>query len=446
MARGKHTCRILKEIRRQIADANDIEYITSECTFKGDCSGTCPKCESELRYLERQLALRQAAGKAITLIGLSASIIGANAIPANTPVNHKNDDCATVNAIKGEMSDNRSEKAFTVVGGIDQMPASKGGDAELMKLISARIDSIMKKRNIDLDKYDIAPGNEKVIIRFGINEEGKVVETALAPESGKDLLLTSVVTEAIHSMPKWIPPVNPSGITWLTLPVIFSNTRKQDSSIHGKVIDVNGIPIIGASIKAMDTGVHSVTDMNGNFSISITDGSILTVRYVGMKTQEVPVSIGSGPLTITLQEDVTPLMGEMVSTKTSATSAGGSSILDVVPDIDLEFPGGETALKKKLYENIDSILNERGIDIKSRIDIKGQTRILLQFIINKDGSIGEVSIALGLDEELNSVAIEAMKRLPHFIVPENARQHWSSRPIRYTIPVIFNPDKTIQQR
>ena len=343
------------------------------------------------------------------------------------------------------MSDNRSEKAFTVVGGIDQMPAFKGGDAELMKLISARIDSIMKKRNIDLDKYDIAPGNEKVIIRFGINEEGKVVETALAPESGKDLLLTSVVTEAIHSMPKWIPPVNPSGITWLTLPVNFSNTRKQDSSIHGKVIDVNGIPIIGASIKAMDTGNHSVTDMNGNFSISITDGSFLTVRYVGMKTQEVPVSIGSGPLTITLQEDETPLMGEMVITKTSATSAGGSSILDVVPDIDLEFPGGETALKKKLYENIDSILNERGIDIKSRIDIKGQTRILLQFIINKDGSIGEVSIALGLDEELNSVAIEAIKRLPHFIVPENARQHWSSRPIRYTIPVIFNPDKTIQQ-
>ena len=29
MRRGKETCRILKEIRRQIADANDIEYITS---------------------------------------------------------------------------------------------------------------------------------------------------------------------------------------------------------------------------------------------------------------------------------------------------------------------------------------------------------------------------------------------------------------------------------
>ena len=51
MVRGKQTCKILKDIRRQIAEANDIEYITSECQYKGDCTGTCPKCESEVRYL-----------------------------------------------------------------------------------------------------------------------------------------------------------------------------------------------------------------------------------------------------------------------------------------------------------------------------------------------------------------------------------------------------------
>ena len=39
MTRGKQTCRILKDIRRQIAEANDIEYITSECQYKGDCRG-----------------------------------------------------------------------------------------------------------------------------------------------------------------------------------------------------------------------------------------------------------------------------------------------------------------------------------------------------------------------------------------------------------------------
>ena len=84
MVRGKQTCKILKDIRRQIAEANDIEYITSECQYKGDCTGTCPKCESEVRYLEHQLERRRMAGKTITLLGLSAGIIAMNAC-ANSP-------------------------------------------------------------------------------------------------------------------------------------------------------------------------------------------------------------------------------------------------------------------------------------------------------------------------------------------------------------------------
>ncbi len=75
MARGKQTCKILKEIRRQIAEANDIEYVTSECRYKGDCLGTCPKCEAEVRYLEQQLRSRQRMGKAVILAGISAGAL-----------------------------------------------------------------------------------------------------------------------------------------------------------------------------------------------------------------------------------------------------------------------------------------------------------------------------------------------------------------------------------
>ena len=71
---GKSKCMILKEIRKKIAEENDIEYVTSECTHKGTCKGTCPKCESELRYLERQLARRQALGKT------ACTVPGANSI------------------------------------------------------------------------------------------------------------------------------------------------------------------------------------------------------------------------------------------------------------------------------------------------------------------------------------------------------------------------------
>ena len=73
MARGKQTCKILKEIRRQIAEANGIEFVTSECRYKGDCLGICPKCEAEVRYLEQQLRARSIAGKAVALAGISAA-------------------------------------------------------------------------------------------------------------------------------------------------------------------------------------------------------------------------------------------------------------------------------------------------------------------------------------------------------------------------------------
>lgn len=75
MAKGKRTCKILKEIRRQIAEANDIEYVVEECQYKGDCLGTCPKCEAEVRYLEEQLHQRQLLGKAAMIAGVSVGML-----------------------------------------------------------------------------------------------------------------------------------------------------------------------------------------------------------------------------------------------------------------------------------------------------------------------------------------------------------------------------------
>jgi hypothetical protein len=71
MKRGKQTCKILKEIRKQIAEENDIKLVIEECTYQGDCLGTCPKCEAEVRYLEHELEKRQRLGKAAVFAGMS---------------------------------------------------------------------------------------------------------------------------------------------------------------------------------------------------------------------------------------------------------------------------------------------------------------------------------------------------------------------------------------
>ena len=72
---GKNKCKILKDIRWQIAADNDIAFVTEDCKYQGECTGTCPKCEAEVRYLEQELAKRQQAGKAIAIAGLAATIL-----------------------------------------------------------------------------------------------------------------------------------------------------------------------------------------------------------------------------------------------------------------------------------------------------------------------------------------------------------------------------------
>ena len=74
MAKGKSTCKLLKDIRQQIADANGISYQPKECHHKGDCAGTCPACEEEIRYLEHELKARKGNGFGMKVAGIAAGI------------------------------------------------------------------------------------------------------------------------------------------------------------------------------------------------------------------------------------------------------------------------------------------------------------------------------------------------------------------------------------
>ena len=74
MVKGKSTCKLLKDIRQQIADANGISYQPKECHYEGDCAGTCPACEEEIRYLERELKARKGNGFGMKVAGIAAGI------------------------------------------------------------------------------------------------------------------------------------------------------------------------------------------------------------------------------------------------------------------------------------------------------------------------------------------------------------------------------------
>ena len=72
---GKEKCRLLKAIRQEIAESNGIVYLTSECTYEGECRGTCPKCDAEIRYLDAEIKRLSDAGTAVTLAGISTATL-----------------------------------------------------------------------------------------------------------------------------------------------------------------------------------------------------------------------------------------------------------------------------------------------------------------------------------------------------------------------------------
>ncbi len=107
MNKGRVTCDVLKEIRKQIASENQIEYKTHECTFEGECRGTCPACESEVRYLENEIVKKKYLGKAIVLAGLSVGLLGTWS-------------SCTIKVKEPEKDDSKNSDEFIMVGGISE--------------------------------------------------------------------------------------------------------------------------------------------------------------------------------------------------------------------------------------------------------------------------------------------------------------------------------------
>ena len=74
MEKGRAICKVLKDIRQKIATENGISYHPEKCHHKGECTGTCPACEEEIRYLERELKARKGNGFGMKVAGIAAGI------------------------------------------------------------------------------------------------------------------------------------------------------------------------------------------------------------------------------------------------------------------------------------------------------------------------------------------------------------------------------------
>lgn len=91
---------------------------------------------------------------------------------------------------------------------------------------------------------------------------------------------------------------------------IEATTSAQPKKVTGKVMDVNGEPVVGATIKEQGTLNGTITDFDGNFSLDVAMNEMLEVSYIGYKSQTIKVILGK-PLVVTLKED-TEVLEEVV--------------------------------------------------------------------------------------------------------------------------------------
>ena len=89
------------------------------------------------------------------------------------------------------------------------------------------------------------------------------------------------------------------------------------------------------------------------------------------------------------------------------------------------FPGGDAALMRFIYDNL------RWPQTYGCI----QGKVVVQFVVEKDGSVGEVKVARGFDPDFDKEAVRVVKMLPKFEPGRNA----VGEPVKvwYVVPITF---------
>ncbi len=137
----------------------------------------------------------------------------------------------------------------------------------------------------------------------------------------------------------------------------------QTITVSGTVVDELGEPLIGATVQQKGTSNGTSTDIDGNYSLSISPKGSITVSYVGYNTQTIDVN-GRTVINVTMQEN-SALLDEVV-----VVGYGQMKRSDLTGSV---VSVGEDAVKKSISTSIDQVLQGRaaGVQIQANSGTPG---------------------------------------------------------------------------
>ena len=229
------------------------------------------------------------------------------------------------------------------------------------------------------------------------------------------------------------------------------NSSDEKFKLSGTVVEAarKNVPVMGASVIIRGTTNGTLTDMDGKFVMTgVKKGDVIQVSFVGYQTQSVVVK-DETPLTILMRDDVQNLE-EMTVVGYASDGVGASSVehpdKKVVAVVDIpkakeepqeevifqvveempQFPGGLGEAMKFLAKNIKYPVEAQQAKIEGRV--------IVRFVVGRDGSVSDVEVMRGVSPELDAEAVRVVSLMPKWIP---GKQRGKAVAVKYTMPIMF---------
>lgn len=221
-------------------------------------------------------------------------------------------------------------------------------------------------------------------------------------------------------------------------------TSAADVTLKMKVTDQSGSPIVGASVLIVNSTSGTLTDSEGNFTLKVGDDQRISVSYIGMKSVELSVKeclekqikevrltsdADSGPQLTVVSQSSESASQKAPQHNTTSELQNTEEIFMVVENMP-EFPGGLNACLKFLADHVAYP--------KEAAEKKIQGRVIVQFVVMKDGSIANARVIRSVDPLLDAEALRVIGLMPKW---KPGTQRGQAVNVKFTMPITFRLDK-----
>ena len=220
------------------------------------------------------------------------------------------------------------------------------------------------------------------------------------------------------------------------------NSSEEKFVLKGQVMDYSSKkPVPGASVLIKGTTTGTLADKNGKFQLSVKNGDVLVVSYVGLQTQFLTVK-GDANLVIWMKEDVQSMEGMVVGVGTNSSDSDkkGVAVVTVPNDKPViqdgevftvveempQYPGGMMECMKFLSKNIRYPAESQKAKIEGRV--------IVQYVVKEDGKVSDVKVVRSVSPDLDAEAIRVVSMMPEWIP---GKQRGKAVAVKYTMPIMF---------